>query len=94
MASVDRHGQGLGRTWGGVKNGFSDLNKEQEGRDWQGKDVTNDCQGKALREGCHEREWAQMSVSSREKNSTKRNLARATTKSKSEMQTVSNGRVS
>jgi len=32
------------------------------------KDVMNDCQGKALREGCHEREGAQMSVSSREKN--------------------------
>jgi len=54
----------------------------------------NDRQGKALREGCHEREWAQMSVSLREKNNTKRNLVRATTKSRSEMQTVSNGRVS
>ena len=51
----------------------------------------NDCQGKSLREGCHEREWAQMSASSREKNNTKRNLARVTTKSKSKMQTVSNG---
>jgi len=59
-----------------------------------GKDVTNDHQGKSLREGCCEREWAWMSVSSREKNSTKRNLARATTKSKSKMQTVSNGHVS
>jgi len=49
------------------------------------------CQGKALREGCHERKWAQMSVSSREKNSTKRSLVRATTKSKSKMQTVTNG---
>ena len=54
-----------------VKNGFSDLTKEQVGRDRQGK---------ALREGCHEREWARMSASSREKNNTKRNLARATTK--------------
>ena len=69
----------------GIKNGFSDPTKEQVGQDRQGK---------ALRDGCHEREWAQMSVSSREKNNTKRNLARATTKFKSKMQTVSNGRVS
>jgi len=54
----------------------------------------NDHQGKALREGCCEIEWAQMSVSSREKNDTKGNLVRATTKSKSRTQTVSNGRVS
>ena len=53
----------------------------------------NDCQGKALREGCHEREWAQTSASSREKNNTKRNLVRVTTKSKSRMQTVTNGHV-
>jgi len=32
---------------------------------------------KALREGCHEREWAQMSVPSREKNNTKRNLSKS-----------------
>jgi len=49
--------------------------------------------GKALREGCHERKKAWTSVSSREKD-TNRNLARATTKSKSRMQTVSNGHVS
>jgi len=54
----------------------------------------NDHQGKALREGCCEREMARMSVSSREKNNTKRNLARVTTKSKRKMQTVSNGCVS
>ena len=36
--------------------------------------------------------WA--SASSRERTNTKRNLARATTKSKSRMQTVSNGCVS
>ena len=77
-----------------VKNGFSDPTKEQGGRDRQGKDVMNDHQGKALREDCHEREWAQRSVSSREKNNTKRNLVRVTTKSKSKMQTVSNGCVS
>ena len=35
-----------------VKNRFYDLTKEQEGRDWQGKDIMNDHQGKALREGC------------------------------------------
>src|SRR5882724_766582 len=50
-------------------------------------------QVKALREGCHERNEAQMGVSSREKMKTNKNLARATTKSKSETQTVSNGRV-
>ena len=54
----------------------------------------NDHQGKALREGCHEREWAQIGVSSTEKTNTKRNLARAMTKSKSRMQTVTNGCVS
>ena len=43
----------------------------------------NDHQGKALREGCCEREWARVRVSSREKNNTKRNLVRATTKTKS-----------
>ena len=69
----------------GVKNGFSNPTKEQENQDQQGKDVMNDHQGKALREGCREREWARASVSSREKNSTKRNLARVTTKSKSRM---------
>ena|SRR5882724_3254183 len=47
-----------------------------------------------LSEGCHEREWAQMNVSSREKNNIKRNLVRATTKSKSRMQIVSKGCVS
>ena len=48
---------------------------------------------KALREGCHERKKARTSVSSREKKDTNRNLVRATTKSKSEMQTVSNRHV-
>ena len=42
----------------------------------------NDHQGKALREGCHDRD------------NTKRNLVRATTKSKGRMQTVTNGHVS
>ena len=54
----------------------------------------NDCQGKALEEGCGEREWAQTSVSSREKTNTKRNLVRAMTKSKSRTQTVTNRCVS
>ena len=48
---------------------------------------------KALREGCHERKNARTSVSSREKKDTNRNLARVTTKSRSETQTVSNRRV-
>src|SRR5882724_6879827 len=74
-----------------VKNGFSDPNKVQKGQDRQKKDVKGDRQGKALKEGCHERRWAQMGVSSREEINTNRNLARATTKSKSGTQTVSNG---
>jgi len=45
---------------------------------------------KALREGCRERKKARVCVSQRE-DDTNRNLARVTTKSKSEMQTVSNG---
>ena len=64
-----------------VKNGFSDPPK---GRDRQRKDIEDDHQGKALKEGCHERRWAQTSVSSREKINTNKNLARVTTKSKSE----------
>jgi len=47
----------------------------------------------ALREGCCERRKLGQ-VSSREKKNTNRNLARATTKSKSRTQTVSNGCVS
>jgi len=50
-------------------------------------------QVKALREGCHERKEARTGVSSRKKINTNRNLARVTTKSKSETQTVSNGHV-
>jgi len=76
-----------------VKNRFSDLTKEKEGRDRPRKDVMNQCQVKALREGCHERKKAWVSVSSREKKNTNRNLVRVTTKSKSKTQTVSNGRV-
>src|SRR5882724_9379802 len=51
-------------------------------------------QVKPLREGCHERKGAQTGVSSREKMNTNKNLMRVATKSKSEMQTVSNGCVS
>ena len=54
----------------------------------------SDHQLKALKEGYCERRWAQVSASSREKANTKRHLVRATTKSKSRMQTVSNGHVS
>jgi len=50
----------------------------------------NKHQVKALREGCCE-EVGSDECSSREKKNTNRNLARATTKSKSRMQTVSNG---
>src|SRR5882724_6701660 len=77
-----------------VKNRFSDLTKEQEGQDRPRKDIMNRHQAKALREGCHERKKAQAGVSSREKMNTNMNLARVTTKSKHETQTVSNGRVS
>src|SRR5882724_3576344 len=66
-----------------VKNGFSDLTKEQIGQDQSRKDITNDHQGRALKEGCCEREWAWESVSLTEK-----------TKSKSGMQTITNGCVS
>src|SRR5882724_6715175 len=60
----------MGDTWP-VKNRFSNPTKEQGGQDRQGKDITNDHQGKALREGCcKKREWARMSVTSREKNNT------------------------
>jgi len=74
----------LSRIW------FSDPTKQQVGRDQQAKDIMNDHQGKALKEGCHERESAWMSVPSREKNNTKGNLVIVTTKSKSRMQEVSN----
>src|SRR5882724_11761390 len=77
----------------GVKNGFSDPTKVQKGRDRQRKDVEGDRQGKALKEGCHERRWARTGVSSREEINTNRDLARVTTKSKSGTQTVSDGRV-
>jgi len=39
-----------------VKNTFSDLTKVKIGWDWYQKDIMNDCQEKAFREGCHERE--------------------------------------
>jgi len=77
--------------WAWCQERVSDPTKQQEGQDRQGKDITNDHQGKALREGCHERKKARTSVSSREKKEANRNLARATTKSRSEMQTVPNG---
>src|SRR5882724_12747000 len=77
----------------GIKNGFSDPTKAQEGRDQPRKDIMNRHRGKALSEGFCERKKAQTVVSSREKINNNKNLARATTKSKSKMQTVSNGRV-
>src|SRR5882724_3367188 len=80
------------RIWS-VKNRFSDPTKVQKGRDRQRKDIEGDHQGKALKEGCCERRWARTGVSSREEINTNRHLARATTKSKSRTQAVSNGRV-
>ena len=50
-----------------VKNGFSNLTKAQEGRDWPRKEVMNRHQKKALREGCRERKEARAVVSSRGK---------------------------
>ena len=50
----------------GVKNGFSYLTKEQEGRDQPRKDVMNRHQVKALREGCmKERRLGQLSPQER-----------------------------
>ena len=77
-----------------VNNRFSVPNKVQIGQDQYRKDIMNNCQEKALKKGCCEREWAQTDVSSTEKTNTKKNLARAMTKSKSKMQTVTNGCVS
>jgi len=54
-----------------VKHGFADLTKEQIGWDKCRKDITNDCQKKALKEGCHEQEWAQTGVSPTEEVNTK-----------------------
>ena len=53
----------------------------------------NEHQEKAFREGCCEREQAQMGVSPTEKTNTKGYLARVMTKSKSKMQTVTKGHV-
>jgi len=54
----------------------------------------NDCQEKALKEGCCKRRTSLGNVSSTEKTNTKEDLARVMTKSKSSMQTVTNGCVS
>ena len=51
----------------------------------------NECQKKALKEGCCEREQAQTGVSPTEQTSTKEDLARVMAKSKGTMQTVTNG---
>jgi len=39
-----------------VKNGFSTRLKSEKVKIRQGKDITNDHQGKASEKGCHERE--------------------------------------
>ena len=54
-----------------VKNGLSDLTKVKIGQEKYRIDITNDHWEKALDEGCHEREPAQMDVSSIEKTNTK-----------------------
>jgi len=77
-----------------VKKEFSDPTKVQIGQDQYRIDIMNDHWVKALREGCHEREQAWMDVPSTEKTNTKENLARVMTKSRSKMQTVTNGCVS
>jgi len=76
-----------------VKNGFSKLTEVKIGQDQHRIDIMNDHWEKALKEGCCEREQAQMDVSSIEKTNTKYDLARAMAKSRSEMQTVANGHV-
>ena len=58
------------------------------------KDIRSDHQGEALKEGCHERERAQMGVSSMEKIDTKGNLTRATVKTLSQILIVTKGHVS
>ena len=65
----------------------------QIGWDQHRIDIMNDLQENALKEGCHEREQAQMDVTLTEKTNTKVDLARAMTKSRSKMQTVTNGHV-
>src|SRR5882724_4960995 len=74
-----------------VKNRLSDPTKVQEGQGRPRKDVMNRRRRKALSEGCRERKEARTVVSSREKMNNNKNLARATTKSKSETQIVSSG---
>ena len=59
------------RIEGSVKNGFSDPTKVKIGQDRYGIDIMNDCQEKALKEGCHERKQAQTGVSSTVRTSTK-----------------------
>src|SRR5882724_1374156 len=89
---IQGHGQNPGRN-ALSRTGFSNPTKVQEGRDQPRKDIMKRRRGRALSEGCHERKKAQTVVSSREKMNNNKTLVRATTKSKSEMQTVSNGRV-
>jgi len=57
-----------------VKNGLSDPTKVQEGWDRSRNNVKSDHQGKALKEGCHERREAWTGVSSTENMNTKRRL--------------------
>jgi len=54
-----------------VKIGFSHPTKVQIGRGQHRIDITNDCEEKALKEGCHERKQSQTDVSSIEKTNTK-----------------------
>ena len=77
-----------------VKNGFYDPTKVKIGWDQYRIEIMNDSWGKALREGCHEREQAPIDVPSTEKTNTKEDLAKVTTKSRSKTQTVTNGCVS
>ena len=57
-----------------VKNGLSDPTKVQDGQVQCRNDIKSDCERKAPKEGCRERERAQMGVSSTEKMNTKRGL--------------------
>ena len=54
----------LGMMQRSAKNGFSDLTKEEISQDQHRKHIMNDHQKKAIEKGCHEREEAQMGVSS------------------------------
>jgi len=71
-------------TW--LRSKYVEIDTEKTSHKWPSEESSG--------KGCCEREQAQMDVYSTEKTSTKKNLARVMTKSKSRTQTVTNGCVS